>query len=141
MVSRPLVSLLPFRELSHFQPRLCVASIFHTTTPPPPFHQPCAATLIFIVYCFQAQRFSPGTASSAILSSPHKLNTCNACTADKQPNTEVMNKSQYSIDTDLLTPGGGLFIQGYFWLFWRIMNKIWCTASCCIMWSRFKELC
>lgn len=89
----PLASLLFFWELSPFQPRLCVASIFHRSDNA---SQPRAATLIFILYCSRLRNSGRHTEPcNSVISKSSIL----ACAADKQPNTEVMNKSQYSTHT------------------------------------------
>lgn len=131
----PLASLLFFWELSPFQPRLCVASIFHTSDNA---SQPRAATLIFILYC---SRLRNSARHSEPCNSVISKSSILACAADKQPNTEVMNKSQYSTHTHLLTRGGGPFIWCILRLFWRILNPIWRTVSCCSVWLRFRDHC
>lgn len=80
-----------------------------------------------------------GTASPAILSSPKAQYL--PCAADKQPNTEVMNKSQYSTYTHTPARGGGPFIWCIFRLSWRILNPIWRTVSRCTIWLRFRDHC
>lgn len=107
LVSRPFVSLLSFWELSHFQPGLCVASIFHTSDNAP---QPRAATLIFMVYC---SRLRDSARHSKPCNSVISTSSILACTADKQPNTEVMNKSQYSTYT--LTDTRRFILCIFFW--------------------------
>lgn len=68
LVSRPLVSLLSFWELSHFQSELCVASIFHTSDNAP--HPPNPALpLSFSSSIVSGSEIQAGTASPAILSS------------------------------------------------------------------------
>lgn len=126
LVSWPLVSPLSFWELSHFQPELCVASIFHTSDNAP---QPRAATLIFIVYC---SRLRDSARLSKLCNSVISTSTILACTADKQPNTEMMNTSQYNTFTITDTRRMPIYL-GYFWLFWTILNKIWRTASLSII--------
>lgn len=125
LVSWPPVSMLSFWELSRFQPRLCVASIFHASDNAP---QPLAASLLFIVYC---SRLTYSARHSEPCNSVISASSILACTTDKKPNTEVMNKSQYSTYTHTDTRRRPVFLV-YFWLFFRILNPVCCTASCSI---------
>lgn len=93
LVSWSLVFLMCFWELSHFQPRLCVASIFHTSdnVPPSPL-----LPLSFSSFIVPGSEIQPGKASPAILSSS-QAQCVPAWLISKQ--TELMKKSQYSTYT------------------------------------------
>ena len=130
LVSWPLVApRRPSESCPTFHAGLCVASIFHTSDNAP---QPRAATLIFVVYC---SRLRDSARHSKLCISVISTGSILACTADRQPNTEVMNKSQYSINE----PGGGLFIWCIFGNLGWILNQIQRPASRCIIQSRFKK--
>ena len=121
----------PSESCPTFHAGLCVASIFHTSDNAP---QPCAATLIFVVYC---SRLRDSARHSKLCISVISTGSILACTADRQPNTEVMNKSQYSITE----PGGGLFIWCISGNLGWILNQTQWPASRCIIQSRFKNHC
>lgn len=101
-------------------PTFSPGSVWHlsftrVTTPP----QPCTATLIFIIYC---SRLRDSARHSKPCNSVIFTSSILACMADKQPNTELMNKSQYSTYTLTETRRSPIYLV-YFWLFWSTWTK------------------
>ncbi len=99
----PLSLCCPSESCPTFSP----GSVWHlsftrVTTPP----NPALPLSFFIVYC---SRLRDSALLSKLCNSVISTSTILACTADKQPNTEMMNTSQ-TTRPQLLTPGGGLFI-------------------------------
>lgn len=105
-----------------------------TTRPPPPAPPRNAAPpLSFSSSIVPGSEIQPGRLCSPVISTGSIL----ACAADKQPNTEMMNKSQYSVCTLADTRR-----RPFIWfILWVILNQICCAASCCIVWLRLNNPC
>lgn len=117
----PLSPGCPSESCPTFSP----GSVWHpsftrVTTPPP---QLCTATRLL---------FQPGTARPTILSSPQAQYLPALLISSQTLRWWINNKSTYTCAKTRRRP---IYLV-YFWLVWRILGHILCTASCCIIWLR-----
>lgn len=132
LVSDPLSLRCPSESCPTFSP----GSVWHlsftrVTTPPNP-----VLPLSFSSSIVPGSEIQPGTASpyNSVISTSSIL----ACTADKQPNTQVMNKSQYSTYTLTETRRRLIHFVYIFGIILQNAESNLCKDLHCIIWWRFK---